>query len=70
MHVNMPKEWVSLVVNTSYFVGCEAEELDLAEHSIETGAARPVICGSLVNRYTGQVGRWLACPKFLHLRML
>ena len=28
-----------------------------------------VICGSLVNRYTGQVGR-LACPKFLHLRML
>ena len=28
MHVNMPKEWVSLVVNTSYFVGCEAEELE------------------------------------------
>ena len=93
MHVNMPKEWVSPVVNTSCFVGCEAEELErmalccckrrikimeeisalgsilmvvswgscrtysintqmlsraslselhLAEHSIETGAARPV----------------------------
>lgn len=28
MHVNMPKEWVSPVVNTSYFVGCEAEELE------------------------------------------
>ena len=27
MHVNMPKEWVSPVVNTSCFVGCEAEEL-------------------------------------------
>lgn len=27
-HVNMPKEWVSPVVNTSYFVGCEAEELE------------------------------------------
>ena len=24
----MQKEWVSLLVNTSYFVGCEAEELD------------------------------------------
>lgn len=28
MHVNMPKEWVSPVVNTSCFVGCEAEELE------------------------------------------